>query len=306
MDLNPVPSPISSTGPSPRRPFEGMRDRMIRLPKWRPVLSIMAVAAASLLLLVPMASAASSVPTLASTAQYKALVAYVAKLRSLQSKPTTAAQKTVYDSQLVTKHGAAMQKSSALFVRGKKVASKEAKAASRDDSKGIRRAEARAIDELQDQFAARFDSVATKNQQRIDALSNEYANRLNTLKRQISDLRVKKAKSKDQVRKAQIQDQISSLIDLVAAAKKEQGEDRASLATTYQDEKQSLSDAKANAIGAARADGQEAIEQLRNRTQRKYNNKVRALQAKRQSQVIDLETKLTNGRIAISRMPVAG
>jgi hypothetical protein len=266
----------------------------------------MAAAAASLLLLAPVASAASSVPTLASTAQYKALVAYVAKLRSLQSKPTTAAQKTVYDSQLVTKHGAAVQKSSALFVRGKKVASKEAKAASKDDAKRIRQDEARAIEQLQDEYAARFDDAATKNQQRIDALSNEYANRLNTLKRQISDLRVKKAKSKDQVRKAQIQDQISSLIDLVAAAKKEQGEDRASLAATYQHEKQSLSDAKANAIAAARADGQEAIEQLRNRAQRKYDNKVRALQAKRQSQVIDLETKLTNGRIAISLMPVVG
>ena len=117
---------------------------------------------------------------------------------------------------------------------------------------------------------------------------------------------MKKAKSKDLARKAQIQDQISSLIDLVAAAKKEQGEDRATLADTYQREKQSLSDAKANAISAARAEGQEAIEQLRNRTQRKYDNKVRALQAKRQSQVIDLETKLTNGRIAISLMPVVG
>jgi hypothetical protein len=226
---------------------------MIRLSKWRPVLSTLAVAAASLLLLVPAASAASPVPTLASTAQYKALVAYVAKLRSLQGKPTTTAQKAVYDSQLVTKHGAAVQKSSALFLRGKKVASQEAKESSKDDSQRIRQAEAHAIEELQDQYAARFNAAADKNQQRIDALSNEYGNRLDTLKRQISDLRVKKAKSKDQGRKAQIQDQISSLIDLVAAAKKEEGEDRATLAANYQREKQSLRDAKANAIAAARA-----------------------------------------------------
>ena len=279
---------------------------MNRFPKWRPVLSIVAVAVASLLLVVPLASAASSVPTLASTAQYKALVAYVAKLRSLQGKPTTAAQKAVYDSKLVTKHGAAVQKASALFVRGKKVASKEAKAGSKDASKRIRQAEAQAINELQDEYAARFDNAATKNQKRIDALSNEYAKRLDTLKRQISDLRVKKAKSKDPGRKAQIQDQISSLIDLVAAAKKEQGEDRASAEATYRREKQSLSDAKAKAIAAAHAEGQEAIEGLRNHTQRKYANKVRALRAKRQSQLIDLETKLTNGRVAISRMPVVG
>jgi hypothetical protein len=279
---------------------------MIRLPKWRPVLSILAVAAAALLLLVPAASAAAPVPTLASTAQYKALVAYVAKLRSLQGKPTTTAQKAVYDSKLVTKHGAAVQKSSALFVRGKKVASSEAKAGTKDDSQRIRQAEAQAIDALQDQFAARFDDAANKNQQRIDALSNEYAHRLDTLKRQIGDLRVKKAKTKDQARKAGIQDQISSLIELVAAAKKEQGEDRAALADTYQREKQQLHDAKANALAAARAEGQEAIGALRNRIQRRYNNKVRSLQAKRESQLIDLETKLTNGRIAISQMPVAG
>lgn len=279
---------------------------MIRLPKWRPVISILAVAAASLLLLVPVASAAAPVPTLASTAQYKALVAYVAKLHSLQGKPTTTAQKAVYDSKLVTKHGAAVQKSSALFVRGKKVASKEAKAGTKDDSQRIRQAEAQAIDGLQNTYAARFDEAADRNQQRIDALSNEYAHRLDTLKRQISDLRVKKAKSKDQARKAQIQDQISSLIELVAAAKKEQGEDRTALAQTYQREKDELRAAKSNAIAAARAEGQEAIEQLRNRIKRRYNNKVSTLQAKRESQLLDLETKLTNGRVAISLMPAVG
>jgi molybdopterin converting factor small subunit len=279
---------------------------MIRLPKWRPVLAILAVAAASLLLLAPAASAAAPVPTLASTAQYKALVAYVAKLRSLQSKPTTTAQKAVYDSKLVTKHGAAVQKSSALFVRGKKVASKEAKAGTKDDSQRIRQTEAQAIDELQDSYAARFDEAANKNQQRIDALSDEYAHRLDTLKRQISDLRVKKAKTKDQARKAAIQDQISSLIDLVAAAKKEQGEDRVALTQTYEREKDQLRTEKANAIAAARAEGQEAIEALRSRIKRRYNNKVRSLQAKRESQLIDLETKLTNGRVAISLMPVTG
>ncbi len=279
---------------------------MIRFPKWRPVLSLLAAAVASLLLLAPSASAAAPVPTLASTAQYKALVSYVGKLRSLQSKPATAAQKAVYDSKLVTKHGAAVQKSSALFVRGKKVASKEAKAGSKDDSQRIRQAEAQAIDELQDLYAARFDDAATKNQQRIDALSNEYARRLDTLKRQISDLRVKKAKTKDQGRKAAIQDQISSLIDLVAAAKKEQGEDRTALAQTYEREKEQLRSAKSTAIAAARAEGQEAIEALRNRIKRRYNNKVRSLQAKRESQLLDLETKLTNGRVAISLMPAAG
>lgn len=279
---------------------------MIRLPKWRSVLPILAVALASLSLLVPSASAAAPVPTLASTAQYKALVAYVAKLRSLQNKPTTTAQKAVFDSKLVTKHGAAVQKASALFVRSKKVASKEAKQGSKDDSQRIRQAEARAIDELQDTYAARFDQAATKNQQRIDALEAEYARRLDTLKRQIGDLRVKKAKSKDLARKDQIQDQISSLIDLVAAAKKEENEDRASLAATYQREKQELRDAKANAIAAARNEGQEAIEALRNRTQRRYDNKVRNLQAKRERQLVDLETKLNNGRAAIALMPVVG
>lgn len=279
---------------------------MNRLSKWRPVLSILAVATAALLLIAPAASAAAPVPTLASTAQYKALVEYVAKLRSLQGKPTTTAQKAVFDSKLVTKHGAAVQKSSALFVRGKKVASKEAKAGTKDDSQRIRQAEAAAIDELQDQYAARFDDAASKNQQRIDALSDEYARRLDTLKRQISDLRVKKAKTKDQGRKAGIQDQISSLIDLVAAAKKEQGEDRVTVTQTYEREKQQLRDAKANAIAAARAEGQEAIEALRNRIQRRYDNKVRSLQAKRERQLVDLETKLSNGRVAISLMPVVG
>ncbi|HEX2265784.1 MAG TPA: hypothetical protein VHH14_05825, partial [Solirubrobacterales bacterium] len=80
----------------------------------RSTITALALAAAAVLLLAPAATAAPNVPTLASTPQYKAFVQYVAKMRSLQGKPATAARKATYEAKLSAKHQAAVNKANAL------------------------------------------------------------------------------------------------------------------------------------------------------------------------------------------------
>lgn len=66
----------------------------------RVLLAVVPLLLAALLLAPP--ARAAKVPTLASTAQYKALVEYVDELEGLASQPATAAQKATYESELTS------------------------------------------------------------------------------------------------------------------------------------------------------------------------------------------------------------
>jgi hypothetical protein len=90
-----------------------------------------ATAFVALLLLAPSAPAAKA-PPLATTAQYRAFVEYVKKLDGLAGRPTTAAQKAEYETDLTAKRAAAAHKANALFKR----ASEEAKAGYADAHPG--------------------------------------------------------------------------------------------------------------------------------------------------------------------------
>jgi hypothetical protein len=265
-------------------------------------LSLLLLAA---LLLAPRASTAK-VPTLASTAQYKALVEYVAELEGLATQPTTAAQKSVYDSELTTKHGAAVLKSAALFLRGKKVASKESRTRFRAGSLKVRRAEAAEIVALQDEYGDRLDRAADAYADELGRLEDVYQRRVAALQKQVSDRRVKKAKAKDPRRKAAIQGRIDALIRRTADTRKQRGEAKAELKARYAKEDEALRAAQQRAVAAVREGGDESVAQLRDRWNRVYDRKVASLRAKRASQVADLEAKLNRGRAAITSMPVVG
>lgn len=124
------------------------------------------------LLLAARASAAK-VPTLASTAQYQALVEYVDELEGRAAQPRTAAQKAAYESEPPSKHGAAVLKSTALFLRGKKVAGKESRTRFRAGSLKVRRAEAAEIVALQDEYGDRLDRAADAYADELSRLRGE-------------------------------------------------------------------------------------------------------------------------------------
>ncbi len=131
-----------------------MREQPHRFAGW----TVIAVLCTALLL--PAAAAAGNRPSLASTAQYKAFIAYVKKLDGLVGQATAAAQKATYESELTAKFKATTHKANALFKRGSDEAQAEANAKFKEQQATIRRAEGEEADAIDAEFAAKIKKAA--------------------------------------------------------------------------------------------------------------------------------------------------
>ena len=271
----------------------------------RPLVSLSAVALLALALLAPSAGAAN-IPTLSSSAQYKALVKFVDKLDGLARTPATAAQKATYDGQLENKHEAAVGKSTALFARAKKLAKAEAERAFRAGAQMVRRTEAGELATLREEYDTRLDRAANNYDAELGRIEDEFDARVATLRKEIKKLRNQKANAKSATEKTLIEEAIERRTVRIAADRKLEREEIADLKAGYRKEKETIRAAKASAAQVVQQDDDAAIERLRNDHNRIYNARVRTLQSKRANQLSDLEGKLNAGRAAIERMPVTG
>jgi hypothetical protein len=262
-----------------------------------------AIALLAIVLMAPAANAAN-VPPLATTAQYKALVSVVGKLDRLSSTPATAAQKAGYDGQLENKHGAAVNKATALFNRGKKAAQAESQRAFNTGASTIRRTEAGELAALRSEYDARMERATTNHERAVGRIEDVYDNRAASQRKEIRRLRAQKANAAGILRKAQIEEAIDQRVKLGAEDRKLQQEELADLKVGYRREKDAIRSAKASATRVVQQDDDAAIETLRNHGKQIYNTKVRTLQSRRVNQLRDLEAKLNRGRAAITRMPV--
>lgn len=272
--------------------------------KLRSLVPVAAVALFAIALLAPAANAAN-IPPLPTTAQYKALVGFVDKLDGLSNTPATAAQKVGYDDQLENKHGAAVNKSTALFNRGKKAAQAESQRAIKSGVRTIRRTESGELAALRSEYDARMNRVADNYERALGLLEDTYDNRFASLHKQVRRLRSQKAKAEGVVRKALIQEAIERRLERGAEDRMLEQEEVTDLKAGYRREKDAIRGAKASATRSVQQDDDEAIETLRNRGQRIYRTRVRTLQSRRVNQIGDLEAKLNAGRAAIARMPLS-
>lgn len=277
---------------------------MNRSRKLRSLVPAAAVALFALALVAPAANAAS-VPPLASTAQYQALVSFVGKLQGLSSTPASAAQKTSYDGQLENKHEAAMNKSTALFSRGKKAAQAESQRAFKTGVNTIRRTEAGELAALRRDYDARMNQVAANYANAVGQLEDVYDNRGAAQRKEIKKLRKQKASAEGIVRKALVQEEIERRVKVIADDRKVEQEELADLKTGYRHEKEAVRKAKASASLSVQQNDAEAIVTLRNRGKQILSSRIRTLQSRRVNQVQDLENKLNAGRAAIARMPAS-
>lgn len=278
---------------------------MNRSRKLRSLVPVAAVALLAVALLAP-AAKASSVPPLVTTAQYKALVSFVEKLDRLSHTPATAAQKAAYDGQLENKHQAAVNKSTALFNRGKKQAKAEEQRAVQVGVRTIRQTEAGELAALRRDYTARMNQAARNYASAVGRLEDVYDNRAASLQKQIRTLRKQKANAESAVRKAEIQEAIDRRTKRISDDRKVEQEELTDLRAGYRREKASIRNAKASASRSVQQNDDEAIETLRNRSKQIYNTRVRTLQARRVNQLHDLERKLNAGRASIARMPDIG
>ena len=145
--------------------------RMLRF-----LIPVAAVALLAVALVAPAANAAT-IPPLATTAQYKALARFVDKLDKISNNPATAAQKANFDGQLDNKHQAAVNKSSALFQRGKKAAQAESRRAVKTGTRTIRRTEAGELAALRKDYDARTNQAAANYQSALGRIEDLYDSR---------------------------------------------------------------------------------------------------------------------------------
>jgi len=272
----------------------------------RLLVPLAAVALLAVALLASSASAANNIPSFWSSAQYEALVKFDEKLNGLANTPTTAAQKAAYEGQLENKHGAAVNKSTALFNRAKKSAKAESQAAYKRGVKTIRRTESGELAALRREYDARMNTAAANYQRNLGAIEDEFDKKDATLKKQIKRMRKQKANAESALQKEVIQEGIERREKRIKTDRKLEQEDVADLKAGYKKEKEAIRAGKASATKSVQQNDDEAIETLRNRNNRIYNTRVRTLQSQRTNQLADLERKLNAGRSAISKMPVTG
>lgn len=270
--------------------------------KVRRLLSAIGVALLAVALLVPAARAAEAPPLIA-TAQYKALVGFVEKLDGLSNTPATAAQKATYEDQLENKHGAAVNKATALLDRGKKAAQLESQREIKIGVRTIRQTQAGELAALRRDYDARMNRAATNFENSVGRVEDTFDSRSAALRRQVVRLRKQKADAKSAVLKATIQDAIDRRTRRVGENRKLQQEEIADLKAGYSREKAAIREGKQSATQSIQQNDAEAIVTLRNRGKRIYNTTVRTLQARRVNQLNDLEAKLNAGRAAIARIP---
>lgn len=276
---------------------------MNRSRKLRLLVPVATIALLAVVLVAPAANAAN-IPPLVTTAQYKALVTFVDKLDRLSNTPATAAQKAAYGDQLANKHGAAVNKSAALFNRGKKAAQVESQRAIKTGVRTIRRTEAGELAALRREYTARMTRAATNYENTVTRLEDVYDSRTASLRKQIRRLRNQKANAEGVVRKAEIQEAIERRAKRIVDDRKVEQEELSDLRVGYSREKTAIRSAKASASRVLQQDDDEAIETLRTRGKQIYNTRVRTLQSRRVNQLSDLEAKLNAGRASIAQMPV--
>jgi hypothetical protein len=264
-----------------------------------------AVAMLAVALLAPSANAAN-IPPLSSSGQYRALVEFVDRLDRLAKTPATAAQKAIYDGQLENKHEAAVNKSTALFNRAKKVAKAEAQRAFKASAQTVRRTEAGELTTLREEYDARMDRAANNYEAELGRIEDEFDERVATLRKEIKRLRNQKANAKSVTEKTLIEEAIERRVVRIAGDRKLEQEEITDLKAGYRKEKETIRAAKASATQVVQQDDEAAIERLRNDHNRIYNARIRTLQSKRANQLSDLEGKLEAGRAAIERIPVTG
>lgn len=286
----------------------GARPRSVLIPmnpsgKLRRLTLVVAGALFAVALLSPFAKAAE-VPPLVTTTQYKALDGFVEKLEKLSDTPATAARKTAYEDQLENRHGAAVDKSTALFNRGKNAAQRESARAIKAGVRTIRQTEAGELAALRRDYDARMDRAATNYENAIGRVEDVFDNRNAALAKQVKRLRKQKANAEGAIRKATIQQTIDRRTKRAGENRKLQQEEIADLKAGYRREKAAIRSGKQSATQSLQQNDAQAIVTLRNRGKRIYNSTVRTLQSQRVDQLNDLESKLNAGRAAIKRMPV--
>ena len=263
------------------------------------------LATLALLLAAPGTALAVKAPGLASSAQYKAFVEYVAKLDGLVAQPTSAEQKNTYEAKLTAKKTAAAHKANALFKRASEEVQAEANETAAEQVEGVRSKEAQALEALHIETNQKLDRTEASFHIKFERIATGHRNREKALKAHIAELRAKKAAAAPGAPKTGIQEQIDKVSGEVTANRADEKEKRKALKAAVTKQRgtiKSTAEAKEVEIGEA---AEETVKKIDAHWNKQYLAKKEALNKTRESRLGYLEQKLEQGRADIAAMPVA-
>lgn len=268
--------------------------------------TILATVLCIALLLPTAAGAGGKRPSLASTAQYKAFVAYVKKLDGLVGQPASSAQKATYEAELTAKLEAATHKANALFNRGSDEARAETEARFKEQRATIRRAEAEEAEALDAEFAAKARKAAESYREKVQRVETGHRNFETKVNEQIAALREQKAKTVDVAGKEAIQERIAAKIAELRRKRKEESKKRAELKEGFRDQKAELHAAQRRKQQEIEAGAEAKVRKSSKHWGRVLAEEEADLDAKRDQQLAYLTSKAEKGRTDIASMPASG
>lgn len=245
-------------------------------------------------------------PSLASTAQYKALVEYVQKLDGLVGQGTTAARKATYESELTAKLEAAIHKANALCKRGDDEAQAETEAKFKEQRATIRRAEAEESEAIDNEFAAKAKKAAESYREKVARVEAGHRTFEAKVKEQIAALRAQKAQASETAAKNAIQERITAKIGELQARRQEESQKRALLKKGFRAQKAELHTAEAKKEEKIQSAAEAKIAKSSAHWKAVAAEKETGLDAKRDSQLSYLTAKAEKGRADIASMPATG
>lgn len=266
---------------------------------------LIGVCLAAILVPAALASAAKA-PSLASTAQYKAFVAYVKKLDGIAGQPRTAALKASYEAELGTKEEAASHKANALFNRGSEEAQAESTEKSMEQTAAVRGHEEEELETLAAEFAGKFDRAEAGYRAKYERIVNGHKKFEAGVRAHIVKLRSQKAKSANVGKKNEIQERIESLAGDLAANRQDGVQKRIDLKAAYDKQKGEIHAAEATKETEIGEAAEATVEKIAKHWKRVFTDKKASLNSKREAQLAYLLGKLEKGRADVASMPSTG
>lgn len=251
-------------------------------------------------------AAGAKTPSLASSTQYKAFVEYVQKMEERSSQPTSTETKSTFEAKLTAKKTAAAHKADALFKRASEEAKAEANEEAGQQVERVRAKEGEALEALKAETTGKLERVEASYHTKFEHIVDGHHNREKALKRQIAELRGKKAEAAPGGPKEAIQERIEAKSGEVAANREDEKSKRRELKSATGKLKKQIeetAEAKEAEIGETAA---ATVKKIDKHWSKAYEEKKAALNTTRENRLGYLEQKLEQGRAAIAAMPSTG
>jgi hypothetical protein len=255
---------------------------------------------------VAVAAAPEKRPSLASTSQYKAFTEFVKTLDGLVGQPQTTAQKNTFQAELTTKKEAVAHKANALFNRGAEEAEAESNEKFKEQQKAIRAKQGEELEAVDAEWATKNERAISSYKGKLERMENGHNNYQAKTNEQIQSLRAEKAAEPDVNKKAKIQERIAKKIESVARSRADEKSRRDSLKEGFKRQRSELAAGQKKKEGEITEFADARVEKSSNHWKRVFAGKKEKLNAKRESQLAYINSKLEKGRADIASMPASG